>query len=142
MVINFADISKDEKGLEFLRDLPSDAFKSLCAADNLYIQDEKLVVDLIEGYLKHRESLPILDEDNPLKDWSNLTEEEKKKRQEEEDKRHEEERKKEEEEKKKQDDEYAKLDDLGKVQANWNKKVDDVHKQSLDRLAVKRLSKA
>jgi hypothetical protein len=37
MVINFADISKDEKGLEFLRDLPSEAFKSLCAADNLYI---------------------------------------------------------------------------------------------------------
>ena len=80
MVINFADVSKDEKGLEFLRDLPAEAFRSLCAADNLYIQDEKLVVDLIQGYLKHREALPLLDEENPLKDWSNLTEEEKKKR--------------------------------------------------------------
>jgi BTB And C-terminal Kelch len=142
MVINFADISKDEKGLEFLRDLPADAIKSLCAADNLYIQDEKIVVDLIEGYLKHRETLPILDEDNPLKDWSNLTEEEKAKRKEEEDKLAEEEKKKAEEEKKKEDDEYAKLDELGKIQANWNKKVEDVHKQSLDRLAVKRLNKA
>lgn len=111
-----------------MRDLPFEAFKSLCAADNLYIQDEKIVVDLIEGYLKHRDTLPILDEDNPLKDWSNLNEEEKKKRQEEQDKKSEEEKKKGEEEKKKQDDEYAKLDDLGKIQSNWIKKVDDVHK--------------
>ena len=80
MVMNFAEISSDEKGLQFLRDLPAEAFKSICEADNLYIEDEKIVVDLISGYLKHREGLPILDEDNPMKNWSNLTEEEVKKR--------------------------------------------------------------
>lgn len=86
------------------------------------------MVDLIQGYLKHREGLPILDEENPLKDWSNLTEEEKKKRQEEEDKKDVEEKKKHEEEAKKEADDFAKLDDLGKIQANWNKKIEEVHK--------------
>lgn len=81
----------------------------------MYILDEKIVVDLISGYLKHRDGLPPLDEDNPLKDWSNLTEEEKKKRKEEEDKKSEEEKKKHDEEEKKQADEYAKLDELGKI---------------------------
>lgn len=127
MVINFAEVSNDEKGLQFLRDLPADAFTSICQADNLYILDEKIVVDLITSYLKHRDGLPILDEENPMKDWSNLTEEEKKKRQEEEDKKREEEKKKNDEEEKKQADEYAKLDELGKIQANWNKKVNEVH---------------
>ena len=141
-VVNFAKVSKDEKGVTFLQELPAEAFRSVCEANNLYIQDEKIVVDLITGYLKHREGLPILDEDNPMKDWSNLTEEEKKKREEEEGKKQEEEKKKKEEEEKKQADDFAKLDDLGKIQATWNKKVDDMHKQSQERLAVKRLTKA
>lgn len=118
------------------------AFKSFCEADNLYILDEKIVVDLIAGYLQHRDHLPLLDEENPLKDWSHLTEEERKKREEEEAKKVEEEKKKNEEEEKKQADEYAKLDEVGKIQANWNKKVDAIHKDAQDRLAVKRLSKA
>ena len=142
MVMNFATISSDAKGLQFLKDLPAEAFRSFCQADNLYILDEKIVVDLIIEYLNHREGLPILDEDDPMKNWSNLTEEEKKKRQEEDSKRAEEEKKKSEEEVKKQADEYAKLDELGKIQANWNKKVDETHKNALDRLAVKRLTKA
>lgn len=91
--MNFAEIVKNEKGVKFLTDLPAEAFKSICQADNLYIQDENIVVDLIENYLKHREGLPLLDEENPLKDWSHLTEEEKKKREEEEKKHNEEEKK-------------------------------------------------
>lgn len=71
---------------------------------------------MIENYLKHREGLPLLDEENPLKDWSNLTEEEKNKRLEEEKKKHEEEKKAKDEEEKKANDEFAKLDDLGKIQ--------------------------
>jgi hypothetical protein len=128
LVVNFSEISKDEKGLQFLRDLPAEAFMSICAADNLYIQDEKLVVDLIVDYLKHREELPILDEDNPMKDWSNLTEDEKKKREEEEKKKDEEEAKKRAEEEKKDADDFAKLNELEKLQTTWNKKVEEVHR--------------
>ncbi len=84
----------------------------------------------------------MLDEENPLKDWSNLTEEERKKREEEETKKKEEEKKKSEEEVKKQADEFAKLDELGKIQATWRKKVEDTHNKSLDRLKLKRLTKA
>lgn len=140
--MHFDKVSQDEKGLQFLRDLPAEAFRSVCEADNLYIQDEKIVVDLISGYLKHREGLPILDEENPLKDWSNLTEEEKKKREEEEQKKKDEEKKAHDEEEKKLADEFAKLDELGKIQATWAKKVDAIHHGSTDRLAVKRLTKA
>lgn len=113
--MNFAEISKNEQGTIFLKDLPVDSFKSIVSADNLYIQDEKIVVDLIEEYLKHRDDLPLLDEENPLKDWSNLTEEEKTKRLEEEKKQQEEEKKKSDEEEKKAADEFGKLDDLGKI---------------------------
>ena len=49
----------------------------MCSADNLSIQSENVVVNLIEDYLKHRESLPLLKEEDPSKDISNLTEEEK-----------------------------------------------------------------
>lgn len=70
---------------------------------------------MIEAFIKHRETLPLLDEENPLKDWSHLTEEEKKKREEEEKKRGEEEKKKRDEEEKKGNDEFAKLDELGKI---------------------------
>lgn len=100
------------------------------------------MVDLIEGYLKHREGLPLLDEENPLKDWSNLTQEEKDKRLAEEAKLKEEEKKKKDEEEKKQADEFAKLDDLGKIQHKWRKKVEDTHGKALERLTVKRLTKA
>lgn len=122
-------------------DLPENAFRSLCSADNLYIMDEQIVVDLIVKYLKHRDDLPILDEDNPMKNWSNLTEEEKKKREEEEAKAKEEEKKAKDEEDKKEADEYAKLDDLGKIQHNWDKKVKEIHDKATDRLARKRLNK-
>ena len=85
--------------------------------------------------------MPLLDEENPLKNWSNLTEEEKKKREEEEKKKDEEEKKKHDEEEKKSSEEFAKLDDLGKIQAKWRKKVDEIHHQAIDRLTLKRLTK-
>eukprot|EP00347_Sterkiella_histriomuscorum_P004984 403358342 len=144
IVMNFSDITQksDGKGTDFLKELPVDSFKSLCGADNLYIQEEKIVVDLIEAYMKHRENLPLLDEENPLKDWSNLTQEEKDKRLVEETKKKEEEKKKHDEEEKKQADEFAKLDELGKIQHKWKKKVNEVHVKALERLTVKRLTKA
>ena len=86
------------------------------------------MVKLIEEYLKHREGLPLLDEENPAKDWSNLTEEEKEKRKEEEEKKKEEEKTAKEEEEKKAADEYGALEPLGKMQYDWNKKVGEIHK--------------
>lgn len=70
-----------------MKELPADNFTSLCSADNLYIENENIVVSLIEDYLKHREGLPLLAEELPKKDYSILTEEEKKKREEEEKKK-------------------------------------------------------
>lgn len=115
MVINFAEICKEQKGIEFLRDLPYEAFREICDSDSLYILDEKIVVELIIDYLKHRDTLPLLDEEDPMKNLSNLTKEERDKRAEEEKKRQEEEKKKEEEEKKAEETKFAALDELGKV---------------------------
>lgn len=121
--------------------LPCDSFKELCQADSLYIEHEKAVVSLIERYLKHREGLPLLDEENPMKDWTHLTEEEKKKRQEEDTKKGEEAKKAKDEEEKKETDKFNALDELGKIQYKWTKKVSEVHAKALERLAVKRLTK-
>jgi len=76
-----------------LKDLPVRYFKQVCSADSLYIQEEKFVVHLIEKYIEHRKDLPWLDEEDPLKDWSHLTEQEKANRIEEEKKKDEEEKK-------------------------------------------------
>ena len=141
MVTNFAEISHNPKGIKFLMDLPADAFTSIASADNLYITDESIVVKLVRDYLDCRKDLPLLDEENPKKDWSNLNEEEIKKRKEDETKAQEEENKKVEEAKKVALDEYNKLDELGKIQHDWNKKVEDIHTKATDRLAIKRLTK-
>ncbi len=77
-----------------------------------------------------------------MKDWTHLTEEEKKKRQEEEAKKSEEAKKAKEEEEKKETDKFNALDELGKIQYKWTKKTAEVHARALERLAVKRLSKA
>ena len=141
IVMNLTKISQSEQGSNFLKDLPAVNFTSLCSADNLYIEHENIVVHLIEDYLKHREGLPLLEEELPKKDYSILTEEEKKKREEEENKKQEEEKKKSDEEEKKQADEFAKLDDLGKIQHTWTKKSDDYNKECDHRLTLSRLTK-
>jgi hypothetical protein len=84
MVKNFAEISNNPKELKFLMELPADAFTSIASADNLYITDESIVIKLIRDYLDNRKDLPLLDEENPKKDWKNLNEEEIKKRKEDE----------------------------------------------------------
>lgn len=53
----------------------------------------------------------------------------------------EEENKKVEEAKRAAEDEYNKLDELGKIQHNWNKYVEEIHTKASDRLALKRLTK-
>lgn len=76
-----------------------------------------------------------------MKDWTHLTEEEKKKRQEEDTKKAEEAKKAKDEEEKKETDKFNALDELGKIQSRWTKKVSEVHAKALERLAVKRLTK-
>ena len=70
-----------------------------------------------------------------------LTEEEKKRREEEEAKKKEEETKAKEEEKKKEEEEFNKLEELGKIQATWQKKNEEAAKECEQRLTLKRLTK-
>ena len=65
----------------------------------------------------------------PKLDLSMLTEEEKKRREEEEAKKKEEETKAKEEEKKKEEEEFNKLEELGKIQATWQKKNEEAAKE-------------
>ncbi len=126
IVLHFATLAESPEGSAFLDELPVEKFKTLCSSDSLYISQEITVVHLVEKYLKHREGLPLLDEENPLKDWTHLTEEEKTKRKEEEKKHEEEEKKKHEEEEKKKEEEFKALDELGKIQHLQKKKLDGV----------------
>ena len=105
------------------------------------IKDEKELCNLFEKYLKHRESLPPLKEEDPSQDWSHLTEEEKENRKKADEEKSAADNAKKEEEKKASDDAYAALDDLGKANADWNKKVDEMHVECNNRLKISRLSK-
>lgn len=96
---------------------------------------------VVEGYLKHRNYLPLLPEEDPNKDLRNLTAEElaaRKVKQEEEQKAIQ--AAKDEEEKKEQD-AFNALDDLGKIQHDWKKKIEKQHKEVDARLILKRLNK-
>ena len=74
---NFQDIERSEKGQEFLKALPESYLKNLLEADKLNVTEEKVIVEILEAFFDHRKDLPLLDEENPMKDWSNLTAEEK-----------------------------------------------------------------
>ncbi len=50
--------------------------------DGLRVTREKVCLDLVELYLKHREKLALLPEEDPANDWTLLNEEERKKREE------------------------------------------------------------
>lgn len=78
---------------QILRDIPFKVLKSLLQNDGLRVSNEKFVVDLVESYLKHREALPLLPEEDPKNDWSLLTDEERAKRTEVQNKQKEEEKK-------------------------------------------------
>lgn len=67
----------NEEETKFLLGLPFTYMQSLCSSNKLNISNEKSLVSLFEKYLAHRESLPLLKEEDPSQDWSNLTEEEK-----------------------------------------------------------------
>ena len=51
-------------------------------SDDLHVIDERIILELVEAYLLHRNALPPLPEEDPAKDWSMLTAEERKQREE------------------------------------------------------------
>ena len=139
---NINMILKDENFNRHMLDLPFEYVKNIFSSDDLAVSNEHDLVELILKYLAHRDKLPLLPEEDPSLDWSMLTEAEKEARQ----KLKEEEGKAEEakkaEETKAEEDAFNALDDLGKINAEWAKKVSVIHKESLERLKLKRLSKA
>jgi hypothetical protein len=118
---------KDENFYRHILDAPFENVKNIFSSDDLAISNEYDLVSLIEKYLAHRDKLPLLAAENPSLDWSMLTEAEKEARQ----KAKEEEEKageaKKAEETKAADDAYNALDELGKINADWAKKVSKVH---------------
>jgi len=119
-----------EEGSKFLMSLPFPYLKSICQSNKLQIKDENTLVGLFEKFLAHRESLPLLKEEDPSLDWSHLTEAEKENREKEQADKLAEEAKAREDEEKAALDEYNAKDDLGKANADWEKKVTVVHNES------------
>ena len=116
--------------------------KSLLGSNTLNVAEEKDLIELFDKYLKHRESLPPLPEENEeAKLLHLLTPEEQKRR---EDKKEEENKKKEEEAKAKEDaynSEYNALKEFEKYNWDWRKKVEAVSKDCAARAKISRLSK-
>lgn len=91
------------------------------------IKNENVLVNLFESYFKHRETCPILPEEDPMNDTTHLTPEEVKARGEAKAAVREEEKKQREEEAKAKEDAYNALDGLQKANKDWEIKVDTVH---------------
>jgi len=78
-------ITRSEKGMMFLRQLPFEELLALLSKDELAVQSEMEIVKIIDAYIEHRKTLPPLPEDQEPNEesWSHLTEEERKHREEE-----------------------------------------------------------
>jgi type I site-specific restriction endonuclease len=139
---NINNILKDENFYRHILDVPFENVKNIFASDHLAISNECDLVVIIEKYLAHRDKLPLLADEKPGLDWSMLTSAEKEAREKAKEEEQQAEALKKAEESKAEDDAYNALDDLGKINADWAKKVKSVHKESAERLQLKRLSKA
>ena len=104
--------------------LPYKYLKSLCGSNKLCVKNERSLLTLFEQYLKHRDNLPLLPEEDPSKDWSNLNEEERKNREEKKKLAEEEEKKAHDEEEAKKKAEYDALDPQAKNNADWAAKIE------------------
>lgn len=134
-----------EKSINPLFKIPIEVFTDLLKDDKLKVDKEFIVVQAIGEYLKCREAIkPLLDEENPSNAENIvavLTEEEKKSREEAKAKKIEEEKKASDEEKKKEGEAVAALDDQGKIQYASDKAQTEAIKLIEDKLAMKRLTK-
>ncbi len=84
--LKLAESAADGKGDNHLVSLPVEALIDLLRDDRLNVDEEILIVDLITSYIKYREAIkPLLDEEDPANDEQvlrQLNEEEKKAREE------------------------------------------------------------
>jgi len=71
------EILSTEDGTNFLLNLPIKYFMSLCKSDALNIHSENTLIEFIQKYLKHRDELPKLPEEEVQLDLSLLTDAEK-----------------------------------------------------------------
>ena len=67
------EILSTEDGTNFLLNLPIKYFMSLCRSDALNIHNENTLIQFIEKYLKHRDNLPKLQEEEVQLDLTLLT---------------------------------------------------------------------
>ena len=115
-----AESAADGKGDNHLVTLPVEALIELLKDDKLKIDEEILTVKLITSYIKYRDAIkPLLDEEDPANDEQvikQLTEEERKAREDAKVAKAEEEKKAKEEEAAKEAERVAAMDDLGKIQ--------------------------
>ena len=115
-----AESAADGKGDNHLVTLPVEALIELLKDDKLKIDEEILTVKLITSYIKYRDAIkPLLDEEDPANDEQvikQLTEEERKAREYAKVAKAEEEKKAKEEEAAKEAERVAAMDDLGKIQ--------------------------
>ena len=127
--------------VQFLVKVPYKYILALCASTNLCLSNEKALADMIEKYLIHREGLPLLEEEDPSRDWSHLTEEEKVGRRLQEQKKLEDANaeilNKSREEKRI----YNYSDKYERFNIDWQKVISSVHEEAQKRLQVKRLTK-
>jgi hypothetical protein len=125
---NFDEILSNDEGSKFLLNLPIDAFTSICDSNGLNITDEMILINMFEKYLDHRKELPLLKEEDPSLDWSILNEEERKKRDDDKDIADKLLNEEKEKAKKEKEDDYNKLEEHEKFNADWDLKVEDIHK--------------
>jgi chemotaxis protein histidine kinase CheA len=115
-----AETAADGKGDNHIVTLPVEALIDLLKDDKLKIDEEILIVKLITSYIKYRDAIkPLLDEEDPANDEQvikQLTEEEKKAREDAKAAKAEEEKKAKEGEAAKEAERVAAMDDLGKIQ--------------------------
>lgn len=81
IVSKFSDISKTKTGSEFLNKLPFEELNALIRDENLNVNNEIEVVKIIKSFIDERKTIvPLLEDEDPAKDLSHLTEEERKNR--------------------------------------------------------------
>ena len=112
---------------DHLMSLPIPIFTEVLGEESLHVADEIFVVKAIDQYLRFRDTIrPLLEEEDPANDTTHLTEEEKKHREEVKAQHAEERKKAEEEALAKEAEAVAAMDALGKIQHESDKHQESI----------------
>lgn len=65
IVSRFDDIIRSKTEGSIINDLPFEEFHDLVSSENLNVSEEYEVVKVINRYLNHRKTLPLLEEEDP-----------------------------------------------------------------------------